>query len=85
MVGIVLASMSTATVVSVRQARRADEQARRADQEARRAQKRFGEVRRLANAMLFEVDSKIENLEGATQAREMIGRAGASVPGWARA
>ncbi len=71
-VGIVLASLSTATVVSVRQATRADAQARRADDEARRAKRRFEEVRRLANSMLFEVDAKIENLEGATQARELI-------------
>jgi eukaryotic-like serine/threonine-protein kinase len=71
-VGIVLASLSAATVVSVRQATRADAQARRADDEARRAKKRFEEVRRLANSMLFEVDGKIENLAGATQARELI-------------
>ncbi len=71
-VGIVLASLSAATVVSVRQAARADVQARRADDEARRARKRFEEVRRLASSMLFEVDGKIENLEGATEARELI-------------
>jgi len=71
---VVLVSLSTATVVSLRQARRADEQARRADDQARRAQKRFDEVRRLANSMLFEVDGTIEKLEGATQARELIVR-----------
>jgi len=73
-VAVVLVSLSTATVVSLRQARRADEQARRADEQARRAQKRFDEVRRLANSMLFEVDGTIEKLEGATQARELIVR-----------
>jgi tetratricopeptide (TPR) repeat protein len=64
-VAIVLASLSAATFVSLREARRADEQ-------ARRAQERFAQVRQLANAMLFEVDHQIENLEGATQARELI-------------
>jgi tetratricopeptide (TPR) repeat protein len=70
--GVVLASLTGATVVSVRQAHRADAQARRADEQARRAGKRFDEVRRLANSMLFEVDGKIENLEGATAARQLI-------------
>jgi hypothetical protein len=80
-VGMVLASLSAATVVSVRQARRADVQARladvqakRADLQAKRAQKRFDEVRRLASSMLFEVDGKIETLAGSTQARELIVR-----------
>ena len=63
----VLASLTAATIISVREARRAD-------QEARQAQRRFGEVRQLANSMLFEVDQKIENLEGATAARELIVR-----------
>lgn len=62
---VVLASLGAATVVSLRQARRADEQARRAEQ-------RFEDVRRLANAMLFEVDGEIQHLEGATGAREVI-------------
>lgn len=62
---LVLASLSTAMVVSIGQARRADE-------EAKQAQKRFDEVRRLANSMLFEVDDKIADLEGATAARELI-------------
>lgn len=62
---VVLASLVTATAVSVQQARRADEQ-------ARRAQSRFDDVRRLANAMLFEVDGKLQGLEGATEAREVL-------------
>lgn len=67
--GIVLAALSTATVVSVRQAQRADEQ-------AKRAQKRFDDVRRLVNAMLFEVDEKIQGVEGTTEARGiLVGRA----------
>ena len=71
---VVLLSLSAATGVSVRQARRADVQARRADEEARRAHRRFEDVRRLANALLFEVDGKIASLEGSTEARELIVR-----------
>jgi serine/threonine protein kinase len=64
---LVLTSLTVSTVVSIREAHRTDLQ-------ARRAQKRFDEVRQLANSMLFEVDRKIENLEGATEARELIVR-----------
>lgn len=78
---IVVLSLITATVVSFRQAgradaqaRRADAQARRADEQARRAQQRFDEVRRLANSLLFEVDDKIRSLAGATESREVIVR-----------
>jgi hypothetical protein len=64
-VGVVVASLSAATVISVRQARRADEA-------AQKAKKRFDEVRTLASSLLFEVDGKIEKLEGSTEARELI-------------
>jgi eukaryotic-like serine/threonine-protein kinase len=75
-VGIVLAALSTATGVSVRQAQLADAQAKRADEQAKRAQKRFDDVRRLVNAMLFEVDAKIQGVEGTTEARGiLVGRA----------
>ena len=55
---IVLATLSAATVVSL--------------QQARRAERRFAEVRHLANSLLFEVDERIQGLEGATAARELI-------------
>jgi hypothetical protein len=38
--------------------------------QARRAERRFQEVRRLANSVLFGVDDRIRNLAGATEARE---------------
>jgi tetratricopeptide (TPR) repeat protein len=38
--------------------------------QARRAERRFQEVRRLANSVLFGVDDRIRNLVGATEARE---------------
>jgi tetratricopeptide (TPR) repeat protein len=38
--------------------------------QAHRAERRFQEVRRLANSVLFGVDDRIRNLAGATEARE---------------
>jgi hypothetical protein len=80
-VGIVLALLSTATVVSVREARRADAAAReaaaaahRADEQAKRAEKRFDDVRKLSSSLLFEVDGKIADLAGTTEARDLIVR-----------
>ena len=40
--------------------------------QARRAQKRFDEVRTLANTFLFDFHDKIRDLPGATPAREMV-------------
>jgi len=40
--------------------------------EARRAERRFQEVRSLANAFIFDVDGRIEYLPGATEARKAI-------------
>ena len=47
-------------------------QARVARAERSRAEKRFNEVRRLANSYLFDVYPEIENLEGSLKAREVI-------------
>ena len=49
-------------------------QARRAEQQRARAERRFSEVRRLANALVFELHSAIENLPGSTAARELLVR-----------
>lgn len=51
-------------------------QARIAQAERGRAVRRFHDVRRLANTMLFEVHSAIEELPGATPARELLVRRG---------
>lgn len=40
--------------------------------EARRAERRFLQVRKLANTFLFSFHDKIENLQGATEAREFV-------------
>ena len=47
-------------------------QARRAEANQARAEKRFNDVRRLSNALLFELSPKIERLPGATEAREIL-------------
>ena len=40
--------------------------------EARRAERRFGQVRKLANTFLFDFHDKIRDLPGSTEAREMV-------------
>ncbi len=47
-------------------------QARVAQAERAKAEKRFSDVRRLANAYLFDIYPEIENLEGSLKAREKI-------------
>ena len=47
-------------------------EARIAQANARRAQKRFDDVRKLANSILFEVHDAIQHLAGSTPARELI-------------
>lgn len=47
-------------------------QAHQANQQRARAENHFNDVRRLANSVLFEINPKIENLSGATEAREII-------------
>lgn len=54
----------------------AQAQARRADRERLRAERRFAEVRRLSNALIFEIDEAVRDLAGALPARKLIiGRA----------
>ena len=49
-------------------------QARVAGQQRSRAERRFNDVRRLANSFLFEFHDAIANLPGATKARELVVR-----------
>src|SRR5262249_49406489 len=62
---LVVVALVAGVIVSVTQARRADLQARRAEQ-------RFQQVRKLANTLLFDFHDKIQNLQGATEARETL-------------
>jgi eukaryotic-like serine/threonine-protein kinase len=65
LIALVAGALSASTVVSVAQARRADA-------EAARARERYGEVRGLANSLLFEVDEAIRDVAGTTRARELV-------------
>lgn len=47
-------------------------QARRAEQQKLIAQQRFDDARKIANSFLFEIYPQIENLEGATTAKETL-------------
>lgn len=49
-------------------------EARRADAQRARAERRFTDVRKLANSFLFEHDDAIKNLPGSTPARELLVR-----------
>ncbi len=55
---LIFVTLVTAVVVTVR--------------EARIAQRRFNDVRKLANSLMFEVHDSIENIPGATQARKLV-------------
>ncbi|MFN7928439.1 MAG: serine/threonine-protein kinase [Blastocatellia bacterium] len=43
-----------------------------ANYQARRAERRFQQVRKLANTFLFDLDSKLQRLPGSTEARAMV-------------
>ncbi|MCW5980745.1 MAG: serine/threonine protein kinase [Bryobacteraceae bacterium] len=64
---IVLITLVTGIVVTTREAQVARS-------ERARAERRFNDVRRLANAFLFDVHDSIQNLAGSTPAREQIVR-----------
>ena len=69
LVFLVLAGGIVATTTQTVRARRAERLAR--DQQAR-AQRRFDDVRALANTFMFDVHGKIENLPGSTPASKML-------------
>jgi serine/threonine protein kinase len=62
---IVILSVITGLAFTLRQA---NETAKERD----RAEKRFNDVRKLSNSLLFEITPKIENLNGSTEAREIL-------------
>ncbi len=62
---LVLLAIAGAVFVSVRQARIAEQQ-------RRRAEKRFEDVRKLANSLIFEIHDSIETLPGATPSRKLL-------------
>jgi serine/threonine protein kinase len=58
--------------VARRQAQIANQQAQIAREQRARAEKRFNEVRKLANSLMFEIHDSIRDLPGATKARELL-------------
>jgi serine/threonine protein kinase/tetratricopeptide (TPR) repeat protein len=47
-------------------------EARRAHQQRARAEKRFNDVRRLANSLMFEIDDSVKDLQGSAPTRRLI-------------
>jgi non-specific serine/threonine protein kinase/serine/threonine-protein kinase len=71
---VVLLALVGGTVATASQARAAREQARRAEAAQARAERRFADVRRLANTVLFDYHDAIKDLPGATPVRERLVR-----------
>ena len=69
---LVVLSLLAGIVATSWQAQKAKEQEAIAKAEKARAEQRFNDVRRLAHSVLFEYYDAIENLPGATAAREML-------------
>jgi len=61
-----------ALFVTIREARIARQQAEIARLERARAERRFNDVRKLANSLMFEVHDSIRDLPGATNARKLL-------------
>jgi eukaryotic-like serine/threonine-protein kinase len=57
---------------TIRQARIARRQADIASTERARAERRFGDVRELANSLIFEIHDSIQGLPGATPSRKLL-------------
>ena len=57
---------------TIRAARIARQQAQIASQERARAEKRFNDVRKLANSLIFEIHDSIQDLPGATPSRKLL-------------
>jgi non-specific serine/threonine protein kinase/serine/threonine-protein kinase len=61
-----------ALLVTIREARIARQQAEIAREQRARAERRFNDVRKLANSLMFEVHDSIKSLPGATEARKLL-------------
>jgi serine/threonine protein kinase len=75
--GIAAAAVVALTLVAgvaatIRQARIARRQAEIAKVERERAEKRFNDVRKLANSLIFEIHDSIQGLPGATPSRKLL-------------
>ena len=69
---LMLITLLVGVTVTVRAARIARQQARLAQAERTRAEKRFDDVRKLANSLIFEIHDSIQGLPGATPSRKLL-------------
>jgi tetratricopeptide (TPR) repeat protein len=69
---LIVLSLAGGAAVSSWQAAVARAERRKADEQRQMAERRFAEVRRLANSFLFEFDRSIADLAGATAARQLV-------------
>lgn len=65
-------ALLVALAVTLRESRIARQQAEIASAERMRAERRFNDVRNLANSLLFDIHDSIQNLPGATAARKLL-------------
>ncbi|MBI3475815.1 MAG: protein kinase [Acidobacteria bacterium] len=69
---VVLLAVMVGIGATVRAARIARQQAEIARSERERAEKRFNDVRKLANSLIFEIHDSIQDLPGATPSRKLL-------------
>ncbi len=65
-------TLAAGVIATLRQARIARRQAEIASAERARAEKRFNDVRELANSLIFEIHDSIQGLPGATPSRKLL-------------
>jgi serine/threonine protein kinase/tetratricopeptide (TPR) repeat protein len=76
-VGVISSAVATVAlfaglVYALHEGRAAKEQAQIASVQRARAERRFNDVRRLANSLMFEIHDSIKDLPGATPARKLL-------------
>jgi eukaryotic-like serine/threonine-protein kinase len=69
---VVAIALGVGVVATIREARIARRQAEIATVERAKAEKRFGDVRELANSLIFEIHDSIQGLPGATPSRKLL-------------
>jgi eukaryotic-like serine/threonine-protein kinase len=69
---VALIALAAGIGATVRAARIARQQAEIAQTERARAEKRFNDVRKLANSLIFEIHDSIQDLPGATPSRKLL-------------
>lgn len=69
---VVALTLVAGMAATIRQARIARRQAEIATAERARAEKRFNDVRELANSLIFEIHDSIQTLPGATPSRKLL-------------